>query len=172
MNVQSAVQQQLGFWHGTLGQVLSDCSEDALNKSVPGAKINSIASIYAHTVIAEDVIVHAMMQGKPALAQAQGWEAKTGITFPGVPPMMTDEWARALKMNLAPFQEYAAAVFAASDAYVAGLSDAEMERKVQGPAGETTVGWFVVNILATHVPQHTGEIAALKGIYGAKGLPF
>ena len=43
---------------------------------------------------------------------------------------------------------------------------------MQGPVGESTVGCMIVNILATHFPQHIGEIAALKGVHGLKGLPF
>ena len=62
--------------------------------------------------------------------------------------------------------------YAATDAYLAGLPDADLERKVQGPAGDTTVGWMIAVVLGTHFPQHVGEIAALKGVHGLKGLPF
>lgn len=170
MNAQEAVRQQLGFWHGVGGQVLGDCG-DALNKKVADAKIGSIASIYAHVVFSEDAIVNSMFQGKTPLYVEQGWEAKAGVKHPGS-PMQTEDWAAGVKMDLPKFQEYAAAVFAQTDAYLAGLSDAEMQRKIQGPVGETTVGWMAVNIIATHYPSHIGEIAALKGVHGAKGLPF
>jgi hypothetical protein len=86
--------------------------------------------------------------------------------------MQTEEWAAGVKMDYASFQQYANAVFAQTDAYLGALPDSEMERKIQGPAGETTIGWMIVNILATHFPQHLGEIAALKGVHGKKGLPF
>ncbi len=86
--------------------------------------------------------------------------------------MQSEDWAAGVHMSLDSFQAYAKAVFAQTDAYLAGLSDADLVRKGQGPGGETTLGWFVVNILATHVPQHLGEIAALKGVQGLKGLPF
>jgi hypothetical protein len=75
-------------------------------------------------------------------------------------------------MDLPKFQEFAKAVYANTDAYLATLSDADLERKIQGPAGETTLGWFLTTILATHFPGHAGEIAALKGVQGMKGLPF
>jgi DinB family protein len=170
MNAQEAVRQQLGFWHGVGGQVLGDCG-DALNSKLADAKVGSIASIYAHAVFAEDGIVNGMFQAKPLLFAEGGWAAKTGITPPNG-PMQTPEWAAGVDMDLAKFQDYAKAVFAQTDAYLAALSDAEMERKIQGPVGETTIGWFLVNILGTHFPQHTGEIAALKGVQGLKGLPF
>jgi hypothetical protein len=170
MNAQGAVRQQLGFWHGIGGQVMGDCG-DALNKRLTDAKVGSIGSIYAHAVFAEDAVINGMLQGKPTLFQEQGWEAKTGVK-PPEGPRQTDDWAANVNLNLATFQEYANAVFAQTDAYLANLSDAEMERKIQGPIGETTVGWMVVNILATHFPGHAGEIAALKGVQGLKGLPF
>ena len=172
MNVQSAVRQQLGFWHGALEQMVSDCSQEVLHKNLPEATITSIASIYAHIVFSEDFIVHGWLQGKPILYEAQGWGPKLGVKFPGPPPEMTPEWGRAVRMDLPPFQEYAKAVHAATDAYLAGLPDAELERKVQTPAGEQPIAWAIATILGTHAPQHIGEIAALKGVQGLKGLPF
>jgi hypothetical protein len=172
MSLQTAVQSQLAFWHGTLGPILGDCGSEVLNKQLPDGTITSIASIYAHIVWSEDAIVQAMLQGKPALYQSDGWEAKTGIPYPGMPPSMNPEWANKLKMDLGPFQEYAKAVFAATEAYVGGVSDAELSRKVPTPIGEQTVEWVVATLLGTHAPQHIGEIAALKGVHGLKGLPF
>ena len=148
-----------------------ECGDGALHKSL-SAQTNTIAATYAHAVIAEDIIVHAMLQGGAPLYQSGGWEAKTGVAFPGVPPALTPEWANAVTLNLATFQEYAKAVYGATDAYLASLSDADTERKTQGPMGETTVGWMVAVLLATHYPGHAGEIAALKGVQGMKGLPF
>lgn len=170
MNVQTAVQQQLGFWHGILDGILADCGPDVLNKNLPGATIGSIASAYAHIVFAEDGIVHGMIQGKPTLYESQNWGSKIGVANPG--NMMTLDWAKGVKMDLSAFSPYVKAVYAATDAFLAGLSDADLQRKVQSPAGEQTVEWALVTILATHLPGHAGEIAALKGVQGLKGLPF
>ena len=172
MNAQQAVRAQLQFWHGIGAQVLGDCG-DALNEPVAAANIGSIGAIYAHTVFAEDSIVNMLLQGKPMLYRSAGWDAKLGVALPeGDRPMQSEAWAAAVKLDLPKFQEYATAVFAQTDAYVAGLPDAELDRKVQGPIGETTVAFMLVTILATHYPQHLGEIAALKGVKGLKGLPF
>lgn len=170
MNAQEAVRQQLGFWHGISAQIMGDCG-DNLNKAMTDTKVGSIGSIYAHVVFSEDAIVSGMLQGKPSLYEAGGWGQRTGVQHPGG-PMQNADWASMVKMDLATFQDYAKEVFAQTDGYLASLADAELDRKVQGPVGETTVGWFVVNILATHFPSHLGEIAALKGVHGQKGLPF
>ena len=88
--------------------------------------------------------------------------------------MLTEEWSRAAKkMNLAAFREYAKAVYAATDAYVASLAEAELDRKLDtGFIGEQTVAFVLSNVLAWHAAEHNGEIAALKGAFGLKGLPF
>jgi uncharacterized damage-inducible protein DinB len=170
MNAQQAVRQQLGFWHGALGGIMGDCG-DTLNKPVSGATINSIAAVYAHMVWAEDAIVNGMLQGKPSMYETDGWEAKTGVKHPGSPPSMAD-WGKTVQMDYAKFKAYSDAVFANTDSYLANVSDAELEQKTQTPIGEQTKGWVVVTLLGTHAPQHTGEIAALKGVHGLKGLPF
>lgn len=172
MNAQQAFREQLNFWHGTLDGMVGECAADVLHKAIPGATTNTIAATYAHAVLVEDFIGNGMLQGKPALCQAAGWEARTGVPVPSSPPAMWTEWGSDVKMNVAPFQEYAKSVYAATDAYVAGLSEADLDRKVAGPMGETTVGWMIAVILVTHNTSHAGEVAALKGVHGAKGLPF
>ena len=171
MNSPATARQQLAFWHGALNGVMGDCDNERLNKQLPGATVTSIASIYAHMVFAEDVIVNGMLQGKPPIYPQDGWEAKTGVAFPGIPPSLGD-WAKSVKMDLPKFQEYAKAVFANTDSYLAGVPESDLERKIQTPIGEQTVEWAIVTLLATHAPQHIGEIAALKGVQGLKGLPF
>ena len=172
MNLQSAARQQLAGSHGALGFMLGDCDAELLNKTLPRATIGSIASIYAHLVFAEDVFVHARFQEGQPLYQSGGWEEKAGVRSPGIPPAITPEWASALKMDLPTFQPYAETVFAATDAFLAALPDAELERKIQGATGEYTVGWGIAILLVQHAAQHSGEIAALRGMHGLKGLPF
>ncbi len=172
MRLQLAAQQQLTLCHGTLRHMMSDCDSEVLNKNLPNATIGSIASIYAHLVLAEDVFVHSRFQDGKPLYQSGGWEERTGVRFPGIPPAITPEWASDVKMNLPEFQEYAEAVFAATDAYVANLPDSELERKIPGATGEYTLGWGISILLCQHAAQHSGEIAALKGVQGLKGLPF
>src|SRR3989304_1360490 len=106
MNSSQAVQQQLAFWHGALDAIMGDCG-DALNKELPGTTVTSISGIYAHLVFAEDAIVNGMIQGKPPIYPQDGWEAKTGVPFPGNPSM--GDWAKGLQMNYPAFQEYAKA---------------------------------------------------------------
>ena len=173
MTPQAALRQQLAGAHDILEQTIADCSQDALDKNLPGATITSIGSIYAHLVFSEDGILHGMLQGgKPPMYRAQNWASRTGVQMPEQPGF-SPEWARTVRMKLPAFREYAKAVYAATDAYIGSLSDADLDRKVQtGFVGEQTVAFVIGNILAWHAAQHTGEIAALKGVQGLKGLPF
>lgn len=158
--------------HDILEQTIADCQQETLDKSLPGATITSVGSVYAHVVFSEDEILHGMLQGKPGLYRAQKWASRTGVE----PPSTADfkaEWGRTVKMNLPAFREYAKALYGATDAYIAALSDADLERRVEtGFVGKQTVAFVVSNILGWHVAEHNGEIAALKGVQGLKGLPF
>jgi hypothetical protein len=161
---------QLNFWHPILDGMVSECDTEALGKDLPGSTVTSIGSVYAHIVLSEDGIINGLCQGKPTVYEAGGWRDKVSIPFDGT--TLSPDWAKGLKLDLPPFREYAQAVYANTDAYIANLPDAELEKKVQTPIGEQTVEWALVALLATHLPQHTGEIAALKGVQGLKGLPF
>lgn len=172
MNVQGAVRQQLSFWHGTLAQMLADCDHEVLNRSLPQATITSIGSIYAHTAFVEDALVQALLQGKPLLFDAHNRENAVSVDFPGIPPAITPDWASSVSLDLPSFAKYASAVFNATESYLDRLADSELDRRVSGHFGEQSVGWVVVNVLGTHAPQHAGEIAAIKGVQGLKGLPF
>ncbi len=172
MTPQALIKQQLAGYHDILEQTIADCSPATLHKTIPGATITSIASIYAHLVFTEDVIVHGLLQQKPPVYQSQGWSGRVSVAMPAGPELKVD-WAHAVKMELPAFREYARAVYAATDAYVGGLSEAALERKVDtGFIGEQTVAFVLTNIAAWHVAEHGGEIAALKGVQGLKGLPF
>ena len=169
---QALLRQQLTGFHDLLEQTIADCPQEALDKNLPGATITNIGSIYAHLVFSEDGILHGMLQGKAPIYKAQDWAGRTGVQMPD-PGGFNPDWARAVRMKLPASREYAKTVYAATDAYVAGLSDTDLDRKVQtGFVGEQTIGFVITNILGWHAAQHTGEIAALKGVQGLKGLPF
>ena len=170
----AVLRQQLAGYHQILEQTMDDCPADVLDRTLPGATIGSIASVYSHTVFSEDRILHGMLQGKPALFGSQGWASRTNVDMPGPGDAMTLDWSRAAKkMNLPAFREYARAVYAATDAYVAGLSESDLDRTLDtGFIGEQTVAFVLSNVLAWHAAEHNGELAALKGAFGLKGLPF
>lgn len=166
------IQAQLGLVHGFMEQTMADCSPEAVQHLFPNSTIGSVASIYAHCIFGEDRTVHGLMQGKPPIYDSQGWGPKLNLE---PPPMgqATIDWQRTFKLDLPSFREYAKAVHADSDNYLGSLKDEDLDRKVDTRVlGEQSLAWIWDVFILTHYPTHMGEIAALKGLMGQKGLPF
>jgi hypothetical protein len=167
MDVKTTLREQMQAMHGTLEAAVGDCSPDAVARKLPGATINSIGAIYAHTVFSEDGILNFMIRGQAPVYMKDGWAEKIGIEMPqgGMEP----DWD--IKMDLPLFREYAAAVYKTTDEYLSSASDADLERVVDlGFAPAMPVSSFVANILAWHAATHQGEVSALKGVAGVNGL--
>jgi len=84
-------------------------------------------------------------------------------------------WTRRVQIELGALRQYAQAVAAETDAWIAGLSDADLDRPVDLSAaglGQHTLGTAIGLLIANHLGTETGEISALKGIQGARGYPF
>jgi hypothetical protein len=75
-----------------------------------------------------------------------------------------------MHVAIQPQLEYQAAVWAATDAFLATLTPEDLDRKVKFAGGERTVADIVL-LSASQALSHMGEIAALKGAQGSKGLP-
>jgi hypothetical protein len=167
MNTQDYIRHEFGQGHQILQGILKDTPDDVLNHIPAGGNLGSAASILSHLIYDEDMILSGVA-GKPMLWESAGWKDKTGVAIPG--PMQAAEWTS--KVRITPqFREYAEAVFANTDAVVAGLADDHMEKEMQGPFGPTTAAKMLA-LGVYHLAGHSGEIAALKGVQGVKGLPF
>jgi hypothetical protein len=153
--------------HGTLEAAIGDCTAEVLARKLPGATINSIGAIYAHTIFGEDGLLNGLVRGGTPVYFAGGWAPKVGLDMPqgGMEP----DWAVTLPLDV--FRQYAAAVYQATYDYLATASDAELDRVIEpGFAPAMPVRSFVANLLAWHVATHQGEISALKGVQGFNGL--
>ena len=94
---------------------------------------------------------------------ASSWAEKTGISE--VQPLTTAEWAR----------RYAQAVRAATDAYLATLTDEDLTRYLDLSSfglGRMTVAALLSRMVLRHIDNMCGEISVLKGLQGAKGYPI
>ena len=63
MDLREILRIQLDYWHGMLQQVLDGYGADVLQRAQ--GTVPSIAAIYAHAVIWEDMVVHTKLQGAP-----------------------------------------------------------------------------------------------------------
>jgi hypothetical protein len=155
--------------HDILEGIMADVDDDLAHRRIENATIGSIASIFAHTVYDEDLILNGVIQGRPPLYAAGGWAQKCGVEMRD-DPLQTPAWAAKVKLTPA-FRDYARAVYAATDAYIAGVSDEDLSRIVQTPFGQQPAT-AALSLGVYHFAQHSGEIAAIKGVTGRKGLPF
>ena len=67
---------------------------------------------------------------------------------------------------------YAEAVSTGTKAYLASLDPAALDRQIETPRGPRPLAARLSVYLVVHKAQHTGDIAALLGCQGVKGLPF
>jgi hypothetical protein len=166
------LRQQHQTAHQILGGTLKDCPEDVLNWRGEASTIDTIAHIYVHTYTSEDAVLHGMLQGKPTLYETEGWAEKTGVALPESSgddahfPGMGD-------VEIDKLKPYAQAVIEAADAYLAGLSEEDLDRVIEtGFMGEMPLAAVFSTFIIWHIDNHNGEIAALKGVQGHKGLAF
>ena len=153
-----------------LEQVMADVDQAQAHWPPPGIA-NPIASTYAHAICEMDVLVK-MLAGKPILFETT-WEGKTGISEPQLDQDF--EWVRRVEVDLDLAREYARAVYQHTDAALAELSPADLERELDLSAnglGIQTVGWCISALVTGHLHNMAGEISALKGMQGIQGYPF
>lgn len=173
MNLQHYLQEQLEFWHGTLGQMVRECDAETLHRTAVGSTANTIAATYAHVVLFEDFFVQTKLREQPAtMFESEGWGERTGVAPSGWPPLQTPEWSAGVRLDPATFAPYAARVYQATDAYLRGLSDDDLEITKMGLFRESTAGRMLMAGVYAHAVSHAGEIAALRGTFGMRGLPF
>lgn len=168
--VQSAIVDRINQSGQTLDFTIADLTSEQLHAIHEGATIGSPASIYVHTTWVQDLFINKFLRGEATVFDAQGW----GEKLPGVDPHAGSslEWAKSVKVtDPAALMAYAAAVRANAADYVASLSDDDLDTDVEffmGPTARITV----LLIMLWDTANHTGEIAALRGVSGLQGLPF
>ncbi len=138
----------------------------------PGGKATPIAAQYVHHLTAEDYFFNTLLTGNAPL-MATSYAGKTGFSAP--PPMgYWGDWACAVRVDMSLLRYYAQAVYAATDAYLASLTDDNLaqEQDLTGIGlGKMPLGAFLSTVLI-NCGNHCGEIACLKGLQGLMGYPM
>jgi hypothetical protein len=157
--------------HAWLEATLGDPTpEEAL--WLPHGRATTIAANYAHLVCAEDYLVNTFGAGGVPL-YATTMAGRTGLN--ALPPWGDwSEWARQLTIDLPVLRAYAHAVYARTDAFLAGLTVADLARAVDLSIvsyGQVPLPLFILTFVGGHAAMHTGEISCLKGLQGLRGYP-
>ena len=127
---------------------------------------------YAHHIIGEDFFIQNLFQGKPPL-MASTFAGTAGFSEP-MPMGPWADWARSVAIDVPAVKAYAQAVYAATDSYLAGITEEELNRDLDLSAmGMGTVKLsYLLNQILTDIALHCGEISCIKGLQGLKGYPF
>lgn len=161
-NLRFMFEQIHGYLEGTMQNV-----DDAVARYEPDGP-PAILGQYAHLVTSEDWFINVKLaNGTPVMMTTN-----PGFQTPP-PPTGWDVWARTEEVDLDALRAYALKVYEATDKYLAAADDAILDQ----PVDLTEVGMGQVNGAATlflcfaNVTLHTGEISAIKGLYGLVGYP-
>ncbi len=159
--------------HGNLMDAVKDLNDEQLHFR-PLGKGNHIAFIFWHAVRTEDSVTHFMLQKKPPVWNAEGWDKKFAMDPRVQGTGMSAEQAAALHIpNLADFLKYTVKVFQASEAYLETLKEEELERVEEFKfLGKRSFGSVIGGIILNHGAGHLGEIWYVKGLQGLKGSPI
>lgn len=169
MEIKNYVQQQIGGVRCLIDDVLKDLTEEQFNWPPPGS-INTISAILNHMLISEDYFIQSVVQGKPPHWEVGQWGSKLGVQ---TIPEQGESWDnfKNIKISIIPVLVYDQAIRAATDTYLADLTVKELDRRVNC-IGDVLPVAEVLMKLVVHSASHAGEIAAVKGMQGIKGLPY
>ena len=170
-DLRSVVINRLEMAWQTIDFTVADLTDEQLHHRAEGAQIGTPASIYLHHAWLEDMVVNQMLQGNTTIYDSQGWAEK----MPDAPVhrgASSFDWAFSVHLPAAATaMEYAGAVRDMVKEYIAGLSDEDLDKLVPWFTGDAPLS-DVVTYFIWDVANHTGEIAAMRGLAGMQGLPF
>jgi hypothetical protein len=170
--LRNAVQQA----HDLLEATMADVTPEQAHWTPPGIA-NPLGATYAHVLISEDMIVNGMFRQQAPLF-ASSHAGKTGLSEPMPQPgpdwVNYGPWTRRVQIDLSMLREYGRGVFAATDAFLSSLSEADLARELDLTGigfGKPPLALAIMTLVANHVGTETGEISCLKGLQGARGYP-
>jgi hypothetical protein len=169
MDVRTYIQQQMVEMNDFVAAAINDVTEEQFNWVPPGT-VSPISAILLHTLSAEDYFIQEVLQGRTRIWDEQGWLGKIGVQAPGGPGA---DWSvfKTTRIALAPVLAYGQLLRPATDAYLVALTAEELDRQVKFGKAMHPAASVLVRLIV-HTASHAGEIAAVKGMQGFKGLPF
>jgi len=173
----SLLREQLKQAHDLLEAVMEGVTSEAA-QWVPPGQANPVGATYAHVILSEDRTINPILKHRRPLYDTN-WAGKTGLNE--LMPSQGGEghdyarWTRDVTIDLPVTREYAKAVYANSDEYLASLSPDDLDTPIDlsGVGSvQVTLGWILSRLVVGHVDNISGEISCLKGLQGLQGYPF
>lgn len=170
----SLLREQLRAAHEYLDGTMADVTPEQLHWIPPG-RATPLGANYLHLIQTEDQIIQIALQGKEALADGP-WAGKIGASEPmPMPPWEEADymaWSRRVQIDMPAMLDYAKAVYAASDDYIATLNPEDLDTIPDLSSvgiGQVKLSWILSRYVVGHADNICGEASALKGFQGARG---
>ncbi len=157
--------------HGSYNDAIGDLSLEQLHWRANDRGC-PIAFVLWHYYRTEDNVIQFVLQRKPTVWLEAGWDKKFGLDRIAQGTGMSLEDAQALRVDSKEdFLAYMDSVAKATDEYLAGMDDEELEQNTTvKPVGEMPVRNAIGGMCLTHGFTHLGEIAHLRGLQGLRGM--
>jgi hypothetical protein len=171
------LREQLAEAHALLEAVMQGVTPEAAHWVPPG-QANPIGASYTHVAVLEDRTINGIILHRRPLYETS-WSGKTGMSE--VMPSQAEDWddyagwTRRLRVDLPAAREYAKAVYANTDQYLASLTPDYLDTPIDlaGVGGsKVTLGHVLSRSVVAHADNIAGEISCLKGLQGLQGYPF
>lgn len=145
-------------------QIMAQVTPDQAVWRLEGSTANSIITTFLHVYHAEDRAVHGQL-GTETIFATGGWQSRLGFD-------PSAQWQAPAQADVEAGRAYAAAVQEATRQYLGNLGPNALEQEIDTPRGRQPLVNRLNVYLVSHKLMHAGEIAALLGCQGVKGLPF
>ena len=131
----------------------------------PSGTCHRASKLHAHILFYLDLSINLVLGANPSswgqFARKEGLGAN-----------VAEIWTADSNITLSTMQEYANSLKYSVEAYFGSVSDEDLDREVDTRfLGTQSVGWMLT-FITYHTLIHTGEIAAVKGMQGLRGLPI
>jgi len=168
MDVKTYLGRQVAWTHRLVDDALAGLTDEQLTWIPPG-QANPIGLTALHLLASEDHYI-SLLTGKPVLWQFQGWSTTFNLAEP---PGFGQDWTlfRHATLRVESLLAYQVVVRVEVEFFLDALTPETLDRKVKFFTDNDPVA-EVLALLVGHSVFHAGEIAALKGVYGVKGLAY
>jgi hypothetical protein len=168
MDAKEYLTHQIASLRNLVDAALAGLTNEQLTWIPPGTA-NPIGLTALHMLASEDKFI-SLLRGKERLWQTQNWSGTFNLAEP---PDFGRDWTvlRHATLTVESILGYQVVVRVETDFYLDALTPEALEFPIKFFTDHDRAV-DVLALLITHTLIHAGEIAALKGVYGVKGLPF
>jgi hypothetical protein len=149
---------------GLFNQITDGMTPEQYNW-IPEGTANPIARTHIHAMTSVDFFINGTLASTDLRWKAFAAEQ-------GLPANPMEIWAFGGTVSLDAVKGYSKTVQQAAVEYVASLTDADLDREVETAFFGKQTAAFMIGLAGIHAMGHGGDMAAVKGIQGLKGLPF